>query len=245
MRNTLPPPTPRVEHEGIVVIAAVLVLAVAVVWAIARYSHGPPVSPLATPVATSTTAIEAVRPVPVATPVGAIVPQAPGAQCAYNGPLPDVVCSPGLADPQMTKALVCTTRTSSRRPPANVTNPLKRQGMALYGLGGYDPADFEWDHIVSLELGGDPMAVNVGGFWRDTPGALKNGFPQPRNRITPGNRWGAEDKDWLENRLHQEVCNDTTTLAQAQHELATDWVAAALARGIQPGAQHVGLPAEP
>jgi hypothetical protein len=45
MRNTLPPPTPRVEHEGIVVIAAVLVLAVAVVWAIARYSHGPPVSP--------------------------------------------------------------------------------------------------------------------------------------------------------------------------------------------------------
>jgi hypothetical protein len=64
---------------------------------------------------------------------------------------------------------------------------------------------------VSLELGG---ANDIANLW-----------PQPY-----GGPWGAEAKDRLENRLHRLVCSGELDLAAAQHEIATDWIAAYRAR---------------
>jgi hypothetical protein len=56
----------------------------------------------------------------------------------------------------------------------------------------------------------------------DTPANL---WPQPYTQHP-----GAHEKDWLENRLHKEVCNGDITLEGAQEEIKTDWYAAYLKR---------------
>jgi hypothetical protein len=74
--------------------------------------------------------------------------------------------------------------------------------MAAYTDSG-SPGDYEYDHLVSLELGG---AVND----------PQNLWPEPEGSPNP--------KDRVENALHRMVCNGEMTLAQAQHIIATDWV---------------------
>lgn len=69
----------------------------------------------------------------------------------------------------------------------------------------------EVDHLISRELGGDDKAENL--------------WPQPYTQHP-----GAHEKDWLENELHKEVCNNSITLKAAQQEIKTDWYAAYLKR---------------
>jgi Excalibur calcium-binding domain len=85
--------------------------------------------------------------------------------------------------------------------------------MAAYGDPG--PASvYEYDHLVSLELGG---AVND----------PRNLWPEP----------GASPnlKDSVENALHRMVCDGQMQLAQAQRIIATGWAAWAKARGYGAG----------
>jgi hypothetical protein len=65
--------------------------------------------------------------------------------------------------------------------------------------------------LISRELGGDDK--------------LENLWPQPYT-----SKLGAHQKDWLENRLHKEVCDGTITLEEAQKEIKKDWVTAYLKR---------------
>jgi hypothetical protein len=76
--------------------------------------------------------------------------------------------------------------------------------MAAYGDGG-SPHDYEYDHLVPLELGG-------------APNDPRNMWPEPGK--TP-NR-----KDELENRLRELVCSGSLGLEAARDAIATDWVAA-------------------
>jgi hypothetical protein len=75
-----------------------------------------------------------------------------------QGGLPDPTCSPGAVDPRVTQATIATTicargyRTSVR-PPESVTEPIKHEQMAAYGLRGQRLSDRELDHLISLELG--------------------------------------------------------------------------------------------
>jgi hypothetical protein len=69
----------------------------------------------------------------------------------------------------------------------------------------------EIDHLISRELGGDDKPDNL--------------WPQPYTRHP-----GAHEKDWLENRLHKEVCAGTISLRAAQNEIKADWYAAFLKR---------------
>ena len=52
--------------------------------------------------------------------------------------------------------------------------------------------------------------------------AVKNLWPQSF-QTQP---WNAHVKDQLENTLHQLVCAGEVDLATAQHDIATDWIAA-------------------
>jgi hypothetical protein len=91
------------------------------------------------------------------------------------------------------------------RPPVTFTEPLKVSGIDAYGYVDKSPADYEEDHLVPLELGGDGW--NAANLW-----------PEPRYGPHP-----AVDKDQVENKLHQLVCSGTVDLGTAQRAIALNW----------------------
>lgn len=91
----------------------------------------------------------------------------------------------------------------SVRPPERITAKEKLASMAAYG-DSEAPSGFEYDHLVSLELGG--AANDPRNLWPE-PGASPN------------------PKDSVENALHRLVCAGQMSLAQAQKIIATGWIA--------------------
>ncbi len=99
--------------------------------------------------------------------------------------------------------------TKSERPTSSYTTNLKKQQLAsgYKGFTDMNTADYEEDHLISLELGGNPTDP-------------KNLWPEPYAEPL-----GAKDKDKVENYLHAQVCNGSIMLQQAQQEISTNWVA--------------------
>ncbi len=133
--------------------------------------------------------------------------------CHYRGrgvySRPDPRCTPGAIDPAVTQANIDRTicvagYTETVRPPESITEVEKRRSMRSYGAGGSLRA-YEYDHLVSLELGGA----------RNDP---RNLWPEPGASPNP--------KDALEDHLHAAVCDRRMTLAAAQLTIARDWVSA-------------------
>lgn len=123
--------------------------------------------------------------------------------------------TPGAINPRVTQAnihqTICVPGYSKMvRPPESYTEPLKRELIAKYGFSDRRLRDYELDHLISIELGGSPSDP-------------RNLFPQPHHVI---GGWGSYAKDKLENRLHSLVCRGQIPLAEAQHDIAHDWVAA-------------------
>lgn len=139
--------------------------------------------------------------------------QPPAGACHARGSglysLPDRRCTPGAIDPRVTQAdldrTICRRGYSaSVRPSESITEPEKRASLRAYG--DHRPLhDYEYDHLVSLELGG-------------APNDARNLWPEPGASPNP--------KDRLEDRLHALVCSHRITLAAARSAIATDWVAA-------------------
>ena len=116
---------------------------------------------------------------------------------------------PGAINPNVTqdniKSTICVSGwTKTIRPPASYTNKLKIQQMAALGLTG-SPHDYEEDHAVPLEIGGNPTDPN-------------NLWPEPWNGPE-----GAHKKDVVETRLKNLVCNGTISLNDAQNAIITNW----------------------
>ena len=78
--------------------------------------------------------------------------------------------------------------------------------MWSYGFGSDSPRNYELDHLIPLEIGGDP--TNVSNLWPE-PGYGQNNF---------------HVKDSFENFLHDQVCSGSMSLDEAQHEIATNWI---------------------
>jgi hypothetical protein len=107
--------------------------------------------------------------------------------------------TPGVLNPAVTqatiRATICTggwTRTV--RPPVTYTNALKARQLRAYGLRG-PPSAFQEDHLISLELGGNPTDP-------------RNLWPEPYPR--------AAAVDQIENELNHRVCAGSLSLAEAQ-----------------------------
>ena len=91
--------------------------------------------------------------------------QPPAGSCHYRytrtkQPLPDRRCTPGVRNPRVTPstlgATICKAGyTASIRPPSSVTSVEKRLNAKAYGYGG-SLRQAEYDHLIPLELGGDP-----------------------------------------------------------------------------------------
>jgi hypothetical protein len=189
---------------------------------------GPPPTP-----APSTTTTPAPPPPTTAAPAPATGIQiGPGAQAAYtvqpqpapgschytylgSDPLPDPHCTPGAVDPQVTQADIGTTIcssgfTSTIRPPESVTGPEKAASAVAYGYTGSLHVA-EYDHLIPLELGGDPN--NSANLWVEPPD-------------NPNATSFTNTKDRLENRLNSLVCSGQLPLAAAQQAIASNWVTA-------------------
>ena len=131
--------------------------------------------------------------------------------------LPNSKVTPGAINPNVTQANikdnVCKANwTGTVRPPVSYTNKLKATQMAgdykaLATTFGTSAANYEEDHLISLQLGGSPTDP-------------KNLWPEPY----AGNN--ARKKDVIETKLKNLICTGKITLADAQKAIATDWIAA-------------------
>jgi hypothetical protein len=141
---------------------------------------------------------------------------------------PDATCTPGALNPAVTQTTIARTIcvsgwTETVRPSESVTEPEKAASLAAYGDTG-SPDEYEYDHVVSLELGG---ALND----------ARNLWPEPGASPNP--------KDTVENALHQMVCDGRLPLAQAQHIIATDWVSWARRHTAPPSRSTHSAPPPP
>ncbi|HEY4411645.1 MAG TPA: hypothetical protein VGN06_01495 [Gaiellaceae bacterium] len=108
---------------------------------------------------------------------------------------------PGVLNPDVTQATIGWTIcvhgwTATVRPPVEYTNDLKVKQMRAYGETG-SPSEYQEDHLISLELGGDPTDP-------------RNLWPEPYPR--------ASDVDRIENELNAQVCSGKLTLVEGQQE---------------------------
>lgn len=100
----------------------------------------------------------------------------------------EVMCKPGYS---------ATQRHTSRK--------LKEEVYQEYGIITHKAGEYEIDHLISLELGGQDSAPNL---W-------------PQHYSQPN---GARDKDKLENTLKDKVCSGQISLSEAQEEIRTNWI---------------------
>jgi hypothetical protein len=127
---------------------------------------------------------------------------------------PDPERTPGAINPDITqeniRETICNPRwsTKSIRPEESYTHRLKIEQIGEYGYSDSRLKDYEEDHFIPLELGGNPTDA-------------KNLWPEPFETSVPDG--GAHAKDKVENYLHAEVCSGSLTLQQAQREIAEDW----------------------
>jgi hypothetical protein len=111
----------------------------------------------------------------------------------------DSVLTPGVLNAAVTQATIRSTIcrhgwTRTVRPPTDYTNALKRKQMRVYHEHG-PPSAYQEDHLISLELGGDPTDP-------------RNLWPEPYPR--------ASDVDRIENELNDQVCSGALSLWDAQ-----------------------------
>ena len=131
--------------------------------------------------------------------------------------LPNAKVTPGALNTSVTQANikdnVCKANwTSTIRPTVAYTNKLKATQMAgdykyLQAQFGTASSAYEEDHLISLQLGGNPTDP-------------KNLWPEP---YAANN---ARKKDVVETKLKKLVCAGTIKLADAQKMISTDWAAA-------------------
>jgi hypothetical protein len=121
---------------------------------------------------------------------------------ASKGPYPaDLTRTPGVVNPDVTQTTITDTIckrgwTRTIRPPTDFTNALKLKQMREYGVSG-SPAQYQEDHLISLELGGHPTDA-------------RNLWPEPYPR--------AAEVDSIENDLNAKVCSGDMSLDEAQRK---------------------------
>ena len=138
----------------------------------------------------------------------------PNAGAVLRDPgLPNPQVTPGAINPAVNQSNIYSTicvsgYTKTIRPPSSYTNHIKYSQLdSGYNYrGDTNASDYEEDHLVPLEVGGNPSSI-------------KNLFPQPW-LVT----WNAGKKDRLENKMHSLVCSGAISLAAAQKVFITNWI---------------------
>ena len=116
---------------------------------------------------------------------------------------PNPKLTPGLALP-LTEADICRERSGTR--PRLVLASIGKKVFDEYGIRNPEPRHYEMDYLIDPDLGGSDDSSNL--------------WPQPYSAM-----WNAHVKDALEENLRDLVCAGKISLAQAQRDIATDWIA--------------------
>ncbi len=165
----------------------------------------PPASSPPAPTSTSAPTVVAAPPKSAPRPSQEAVPTPLFITGAGGAVLPNRTLTPGEVFPSATGAQVCVPGYS--RSVRNVTDSVRRGVFAAYHVDYALHSNYELDHLVPLELGGDNAAANL--------------WPQPRTGPQ-----ASDVKDHLENHLHALVCAGRVPLAEAQQAMEGDWFAA-------------------
>ncbi|MGO4857072.1 hypothetical protein [Arthrobacter sp. 2MCAF14] len=132
--------------------------------------------------------------------------------------LPDPACTPGATDPAVTQENIDSTicmsgYTATVRPPASNTDKVKAESLREYGQVAMKTT--EYDHLISLELGGTNSVSNL--------------WPEPNKSSATGT---TNPKDAVENTLHRAICAHKVALSAAQEAIAHNWVTAVKDLGL-------------
>jgi hypothetical protein len=144
--------------------------------------------------------------------------EALGATAETKGPaFPNGTLHPGALDSRVTQAnirsTICRADWAAKvSPSASFLDDMKRRQLGAEGQTG-TAADYAEDHLIPIGLGGDPKDP-------------KNLWPQPWEakgaRLAPAGA-GAESKDRVEQKFHDEVCAGSLTLKLARQSIAGNW----------------------
>ncbi|MGW1807139.1 hypothetical protein [Streptomyces sp. NPDC002078] len=154
--------------------------------------------------------------------------QPPAGSCHYRfekgEPLEDPKCTPGAISPAVTQATLASTicrkggYTKNVRPPEAITRKEKLANAASYGYRG-SLGDAEYDHLISLQLGGDPNDY-------------RNLWVEPADPDHASGSGVNNKKDPVETKLHTAVCSGKVTLQAAQQAIVSDWTTALSRLGL-------------
>jgi hypothetical protein len=133
------------------------------------------------------------------------VPKTPNMQCSSTNGLEDKSCTPGLPLTAKVSDICNDTSTSTIRPPEEYTEALKKIQIEEYGYTDKNLADYEEDHLISLEIGGHP----------DDP---QNLWPEPHK-----GSYNSYVEDKVEDWLHDQICSGAMTPEEAQKGIVEDW----------------------
>ncbi|AFL86723.1 hypothetical protein Terro_0374 [Terriglobus roseus DSM 18391] len=122
-----------------------------------------------------------------------------------TGPKPDRALTPGAVRPADLSEL-CLLPDNDLDP--TVPDDKVRAVFQAYGMNEHAARAYQVDYLINPQLGGDDDIENL--------------WPEPYHSTV----WNATAKDALETRLHSMVCGGQLDLAAAQHDIATDWIAA-------------------
>jgi hypothetical protein len=118
--------------------------------------------------------------------------------------IPDAAITPGAAL-LVSRPAVCSQALTKNKV---VPVALQRKVFEEYGIAGADPRAYEVDYLVTPALGG---ADDIHNLWPHSYSATV---------------WNAQVKDALEDRLREMVCDGSLDLAEAQREIASNWITA-------------------
>lgn len=117
--------------------------------------------------------------------------------------IPDARLTPGAALLLNRQTVCAGTNTKNKAVPV----ALQRKVFEEYGIVG-EPRAYEVDYLITPALGG---ADDIHNLWPHSYSATV---------------WNARVKDALEDRLREMVCDGRLDLAEAQRDIATNWIAA-------------------
>ena len=122
--------------------------------------------------------------------------------CTANQALPDPACTAGAIFNVSTTTICTVGYTIKVR---DVSLSVKKQVFKEYGIDYSLHANYEVDHLISLELGG---SNDISNLW-------------PESYLISN---GSHTKDSFENYLHSQMCKGNISLTEAQKEIATNWM---------------------
>ncbi len=141
--------------------------------------------------------------------------------------LPDPACTPGAIDSAVndgdTRSTICRKGgyTSSVRPPASLTEPVKRQLLAAYGIPQSQISRYELDHLIDLAAGG---ASDVRNLWPE---------PNTTTQFQPST-YVHNDKDAVESYTYRAICQGRVTVTAVRDAIDADWTTAVATLGLPP-----------